>query len=509
MSSERIAIINNGFDIARIIPFNEKDREFEFKIDLLGHPFTMTYFRLFSLRSMRYSYVGSEDCEITYHRAVDEKPAKIHIKRKHPSQNENPYIDIPITRFTDPSTKLFPIPLIEFRIPSEHLNKVYHENQNHTKILINGANVVTIFLARNDFNLSNLDEVPVIDRLLSNISIEQLASNSTIPSDSEIRLAEKPGIFEGFYSLSINSNIKLLIRTSFDFSIKHHGLVDIRIIENEYAEAILLFTRAIQGKKPKDLYCPNGLLFMPEFLFGPISWHELKQNDKTEKEEFGRESIASHILNSTEFSQCDKANFYNYCIAQKRRLLAAYIQYEIDILKRKDFIMESMKQMDDAIKRVKKSCKLNGKSEQDWLKQYPKKSYDNTLILANILCQINPAFNRLRWRYSLKGAGVHYWLVDEDFDIDFAIHPICSCDNLTMYSMKIYDATLHPLCIKKGSFSDYNVNQYFNGYSHVGLCFETIYYNQQDEEKAFSKNNSCLRKIYDAIVEELLIMTAG
>ena len=67
---EKIAVVVDGKDVCRIIPFQPSDGRYELKFDFLGNEFDISCYRLFAPRPIQWEISDSNQFELTYHKGV-------------------------------------------------------------------------------------------------------------------------------------------------------------------------------------------------------------------------------------------------------------------------------------------------------------------------------------------------------------------------------------------------------------------------------------------------------
>jgi hypothetical protein len=125
---EKVAIIKDGKDIGRIIPFNKNETDSDFKISFSKYNY---YVKLFSFLSTSPELINLENMaewEISYHRKTALKPTVIHLKEK---KNQPEYKVLPLKGLIDPSIyQEFPIPFMRIQIPITFQAEEYKEKKS-------------------------------------------------------------------------------------------------------------------------------------------------------------------------------------------------------------------------------------------------------------------------------------------------------------------------------------------------------------------------------------------
>ena len=94
----KIAVVIDGRDICRIIPFKPVEGKYEIKVDFLGNEFDVIYYNLFSTEPIKWKLENSEQMEVTYHKGENARPIVIHLKHK----TKNTYDRLPLSRIQAP-----------------------------------------------------------------------------------------------------------------------------------------------------------------------------------------------------------------------------------------------------------------------------------------------------------------------------------------------------------------------------------------------------------------------
>ena len=202
MSSGKIAVVKNGFDILRIIEMDNDSDNCSFKIvpmidiSLLQ----IDYSKMFNLRRKLDNNYDNR-IEISYHKSNGTHEAIIHIKKDN-KRTRDSYDDIPLNRLKDPNINgLFPIPLLEISVPDNMvLTKRYNSHDSKTFDMGND-NVVSLFLTKNDYIYENIfDKFPRLSHLLLFSPFEFFTTGIYRDFDEKI-------LTGGVHNVSIASNI--------------------------------------------------------------------------------------------------------------------------------------------------------------------------------------------------------------------------------------------------------------------------------------------------------------
>jgi hypothetical protein len=143
---KRIAVIKNGKDILRIIPFKEENKKIHLKFSFFSE-FKVNYWSLADKEEK--STKTSKD--MTYHSSSGEKKPKVHIKEKDKVHKNifDKVVDIDLN-------EEFPVPICKLNI-FDPGNKKYKKNNKHIKAELEDTpeikiNTLELYLAPIDFN---------------------------------------------------------------------------------------------------------------------------------------------------------------------------------------------------------------------------------------------------------------------------------------------------------------------------------------------------------------------
>jgi len=240
MQVKKVAIVQSGKDIGRIIPFNiDSSRDFEFKINFLNNDYEVNMYKLLSLAPIIFEVDDSTKWEISYHRAFGIKPTVIHLKEK---KNNPDYKPLPLDRLVDPIVHTeFPLPFMEIEVPPSPTRNNYKPNpKEHVSLDLEDCNVAEFYLTRISYNFENfMNKWPTISLRLMTASFEFFATNSLLtdnkfkyfmPSDGQKRRAT--------VEFALNNDIKLIVNTYRNPELTGDK-IKVTFIENELAEALL------------------------------------------------------------------------------------------------------------------------------------------------------------------------------------------------------------------------------------------------------------------------------
>lgn len=240
MQFKKVAIIKNGIDIGRVIPFNRDTEEYDFKISFIQNDYEVNMYPFLSKAPKKFEMEKMVDWEISYHRSTAFKPTIIHLKEK----KKNPkYRPLPLYRLVDPTIHTeFPIPFMRLEIPLNFAGKNYKlKSKEHVVLDMDNSNVAEIYLTHSNFHYETFSQKwPALSLKLIAHSFEFFATNNMltneqkyknfIPMNGEVGVAAE--------EFGINEDMKLYVNkyTNPEFT---DGKIRVTLIENEFAEALL------------------------------------------------------------------------------------------------------------------------------------------------------------------------------------------------------------------------------------------------------------------------------
>lgn len=240
MQFKKVAIIKNGIDIGRIIPFNMEQGEYDFKISFSKNNYEVNMYHFLSKVPEKIELDDMTSWEISYHKSTILKPTVIHLKEK----NNNPeYKPLPLKRLVDPSLyNEFPIPFMRIEIPSNLKGKNYKSKpKEHISFDIEDCNVAEFYLTNVNFDaIKFMNKWPTVSfRLLTN-SFEYFATNDLLthkykikyfmPKDGQPHIASK--------EFQVNDDMKFYVNVYNNPELTGDK-IKVTFIENEFAEALL------------------------------------------------------------------------------------------------------------------------------------------------------------------------------------------------------------------------------------------------------------------------------
>ena len=172
----KIAIVLDGKDICRIIPFNSDMGKYELKIDFLENDFDITLYKLFCVEPIKLELIDSSEREVTYHRGANDKPLRIHLKHK----ENHTYETLPLDKIKPPDVNsMFPIPILKIEVPTKSSEIKYIPKDYHRVIDPEDCNVLEIYLAHSNYDLENVEKkLPGVFIAFLTLSFEIYATNT-------------------------------------------------------------------------------------------------------------------------------------------------------------------------------------------------------------------------------------------------------------------------------------------------------------------------------------------
>jgi len=235
----KIAVVIDGRDICRIIPFKPVEGKYEIKINFLENEFDVIYYKLFSTERIKWELEDSTQLEVTYHKGENARPLTIHLKHK----TENTYKRLPLNRIQAPDVnQLFPIPILKLEVPSSAGAGMYNPKGYHRVIDPEDCNVIEIYMAHTDFDLDKFDaKLPGVYMAFMMQSFEMFATNTVttgrqksrniIPEDKPTSIMTSVSIFNDMQIIAIHYRDPHID--------KRLSKINVTFIENELSEAIL------------------------------------------------------------------------------------------------------------------------------------------------------------------------------------------------------------------------------------------------------------------------------
>lgn len=231
----KVAITKNGYDIARIILFNNNNLYYEVKVTFFIDNYNIELLKAFHKKSVL-TEVNGKMTEITWHLSNDNQNNKIHLKidKKYHTLIEDNLLDL--------NEQLYiPTPLIKFIFPDDmKLTKIYKPKDNHRSVDLNEDNIFELYLYHNDMN----DEDFLLHRYLMfevYFPFEYFITNSLHRYDSKVRHLStlKGGKIHSQPIFMISPNIHIYTSKYRDDYIK---IDKMRVVigENKYSQIIYL-----------------------------------------------------------------------------------------------------------------------------------------------------------------------------------------------------------------------------------------------------------------------------
>jgi hypothetical protein len=240
MQLKKVAIIKNGKDIGRIIPFNVDSGNYDFKISLTKNDYEIDMYTFLAEAPKTIKLDDMSSWEISYHRSTALKPTVIHLKQK----KSNPeYKPLSIHRLKDPSIYTeFPIPLMKLEIPLNFTAKDYKQKpKEHIVFDIKYANVAEFYLAHIDFSYQKfMKKWPALSLNLLIHSFEFFATNNLLIDEYKYKyfMTRNTGERVAIKEFIVNKDMKFYVNLYKNPEF-NKGTIRVTFIENEFSDALL------------------------------------------------------------------------------------------------------------------------------------------------------------------------------------------------------------------------------------------------------------------------------
>jgi len=240
MQLKKVAIIKNGKDVGRIIPFNVDSGNYDFKISLTKNDYEIDMYIFLAEAPKTIKLDDMSSWEISYHRSTALKPTVIHLKQK----KSNPeYKPLSIHRLKDPSIYTeFPIPLMKLEIPLNFTAKDYKQKpKEHIVFDIKYANVAEFYLAHIDFSYQKfMKKWPALSLNLLIHSFEFFATNNLLIDEYKYKyfMTRNTGERVAIKEFIVNKDMKFYVNLYKNPEF-NKGTIRVTFIENEFSDALL------------------------------------------------------------------------------------------------------------------------------------------------------------------------------------------------------------------------------------------------------------------------------
>lgn len=240
MKLQKVAIIKNGIDIGRIIPFNNDAGEYDFKISFAANDYEVNMYRFLSLVPEKIKLEDMISWEISYHRSTALRPTIIHLKEK---KNHPEYKPLPLHRLVDPTLhNEFPIPFMRIEIPSDFSGEIYKsKSKENIRFDMEDANVAEFYLTYKDFNYERFARKwPTISLRLMVASFEFFATNNLLTDNNKFKyfMPLDGGVRAVAEEFIVNNDMKFYINLYNNPELIGEK-IKVTFIENEFADALL------------------------------------------------------------------------------------------------------------------------------------------------------------------------------------------------------------------------------------------------------------------------------
>lgn len=497
---DKIAVVIDGMDICRIVPFKPVDGKYEIKIDFLSNEFDTKCYRLFSHRPIYWGVENSKQSEITYHKGEDNKPLTIHIKLKEKIEGMPTYINLPLKRIQPPSViQLFPIPLLKLEIPSKATQRKYKPKSYHKILKPEECNVIEIYMAHKNFDMNEFaKKIPGMHLSFLTLSFEIFATN-TVLSDYQkhkniIPKGKPKNIMTGF---DVLDDIKIYAIHFKDEQLdKRLSKINITFIENELSEAIFGMLKIRYSQPSIDgtfqrLYLGGASLKDVNQPLGPLSRPSIGENNVI------KDAFTRSTLNNEE-----KEKLYWHALKLRIKLRDALIEHEKYIYELRENLENEISQFINAINIVKaRTSDLSlSDDEEKWLNSSLNKSFYISLMVGKYLgMEEFVMYGRYILNKRNKKQAFHVWLLYYDlFDIDATYTSLSKYTTLELEELIIVPAEHHPLLSEYGSMSHIISD---NGYMRGEL--KQRVYKAENINSYFNVNEQLLLRIYNLVLDTI------
>lgn len=249
-----VPVVKQGKDICRIIFQKAEDGKYDIKFEFRGNPYEVHTYRLFSLSPIVWNVNDPQHINMSYHHGANDRKIVIHLKDE-TKEGKEMYRTLPATRIQAPNTnQLFPIPLFKMEIPQEVVDcaSVYKEKTYHHKLNLDEVNVIELFLASEDFDISKYFNSVYCHLMMPQLffSFEYFATGSVISDYSKnSHFIPKGEPEERFRSIGDIPGMQLFVVM---FNVpqidQFWDRLHVTFIENELSEEMLFCTRVAYPK---------------------------------------------------------------------------------------------------------------------------------------------------------------------------------------------------------------------------------------------------------------------
>ena len=255
---DRLAITRNGRDLLRVIPGSMDDGKLDIKIDCLGIDYTVFCYPLMARNPIFDYSPHRDDTAITYHHGKDDLPVVIHLKRKHPSEHECRYRNLPLNGIIAPTTDLImPLPLLKLEIGEDACFKFVKAPKRGVKSLPidPGNNVCELYMTSRDFTFHEMSQVfPGLASILANLPFECWSSSWTTVNQSKAETVPHGNPVELIKGVEVGPVCFFIVqyRSSMLFDVDSLRL---SFIDNALSETIMLFSQRALDKQLRFELC--------------------------------------------------------------------------------------------------------------------------------------------------------------------------------------------------------------------------------------------------------------
>jgi hypothetical protein len=498
---EKIAVVIDGKDICRIIPFKPSDGKYEIKIDFLGNEFNTSCYRLFSHRPIQWEIYDSKDLEVTYHKGENTKPLVIHLKNKDKINGQPLYTNLPLKRIQAPNVnQLFPIPILKLEIPSGAASKNYKPRGYHKVIDPDDCNVVEIYMAHVDFDMESFaNKLPGMHISFLLLSFEIFATNTVmtdyqkgeniIPKGKPKNIMTSFNMFDDMKIYAIHFKDKHLDEKT--------SKINVTFIENELSEAILCMMKIVYPETSN-----NGVY--DNIYLGGASLRDVNQPvAPLVRPSIGTNNVISDAFQRNKLIEEEKEHLYWYALKLRLQLRDAFIEHhkrtdqlKIELTNKVSRFLKALNKIKDGQERIDLAD-----DEKGWFTSYPKKQ---SVFISLMVAKYLGMDQCLLYARTIGGLGgeqeiFHAWLLYYDiFDIDSTYSSLRDYTTLELQDIMVAPAENHPLLSEYASFR-HTIEE--KGYTR-GQLQQGVYQSKKFNDY-FKQNNSLLNRIYEKALSVL------
>lgn len=497
---EKIAVVIDGKDICRIVPFNPADGKYEIKMDFLGNEFDTSCYRLFSHRPIQWEINDSTHLEVTYHKGENAKPLTIHLKQKEKKEGKDTYTNLPLQRIQAPNVnQLFPMPILKLEIPSKASNKIYNPKGYHKLIKPEECNVVEIYLAHAEFDIDAfMEKLPGVHMAFLMLSFEIFATNTVITDyQKAANILPKVNPTCIMTSFPMLDDIQIIAIHYKDYLLDdRRSKINVTFIENELSEAILSMMKIEYPKVSR-----NGEYDC--IYLGAANLKDINQPTiPLARPSIGSNNVISDAFKRNNLTSEEKEKMYCHALKLRVQLRDALTEHQQNSNEIKNKLFDKVNGFVKAIKAIEEYRENLLEDEEKWFLSCSDKGFvDILLMIAKYLemdqCQL---YARSIGRIGAEHDYYHVWLQYYDlFDIDVNCLKLSEIMHLELKEeIIVAPAEHHPVLAEYAECNDAIIKA---GHERGPLKIHT--FNEGAFNEIFQSNDKLLNRIYGKILLQL------